>query len=357
MGPRPCSVRLRIEVIRVDVAAERFGEVGVTGIVDRDQALRIGRGARARIASASDRGVANVDVTHPLRETWLMSIAVGIDVAEARKGLDLVALDQSRRVIESLRRATVNDVADAIVRLTPAVVCIDSPPAWALSGPTRVAERQLRRFGITAFSTPTDPGAHAFYRWMRVGFAIYAAIADSYPLFRGGSVQGTAVEVFPEASAVLLAQRLRPADEPKAQFRRSVLEQNGIDCSMLVTVDALDAALAALTGVMALNGSFTAVGDPAEGVIVLPVADLPNAPLIRAPGAAPAGRDGTDELNVARPAEEEQPCLCGCGALVRRRFLPGHDAKLKSRLLRLRAEGCAATERLRKLGWLGDDAP
>lgn len=28
------------------------------------------------------------------------------------------------------------------------------------------------------------------------------------------------------------------------------------------------------------------------------------------------------------------PCECGCGALVARRFAPGHDAKLKSRLHR-----------------------
>jgi predicted nuclease with RNAse H fold len=223
-----------------------------------------------------------------------MSIAVGIDVAEARKGLDLVAIDQSRRVIEAIRRATINDVAGAIARLAPAVVCIDSPPGWALNGRTRAAERHLRRFGITAFSTPTDPGTHAFYRWMRVGFAVYAAIADAYPLFRGGSVHGTAVEVFPEASAVLLAQRLRPADEPKVLFRRGVLEQHGVDCSTLATVDALDAALAALTGVMALNGSFSVVGSPAEGVIVLPVPDLPNAPLLRFPAIAGTKEPGGD---------------------------------------------------------------
>jgi hypothetical protein len=37
-----------------------------------------------------------------------------------------------------------------------------------------------------------------------------------------------------------------------------------------------------------------------------------------------------------RPQREQgtRPCECGCGAEVRSRFLPGHDAKLKSRLLR-----------------------
>jgi len=32
--------------------------------------------------------------------------------------------------------------------------------------------------------------------------------------------------------------------------------------------------------------------------------------------------------------EATRPCACGCGSLVRRTFLPGHDAKLKARLKR-----------------------
>lgn len=40
---------------------------------------------------------------------------------------------------------------------------------------------------------------------------------------------------------------------------------------------------------------------------------------------------------------------------VRRRFLPGHDAKLKSRLLQRRADGLAATSELQALGWLEAD--
>src|SRR6476660_1112714 len=100
-----------------------------------------------------------------------MTVSVGIDIAEERKGLDLVALDGDRRVVAKCSRATVTAVIAVIAELRPDVVCIDSPPAWALSERSRAAERQLRRLGITAFSTPTDPGPHAFYRWMRVGFS------------------------------------------------------------------------------------------------------------------------------------------------------------------------------------------
>ena len=45
-------------------------------------------------------------------------------------------------------------------------------------------------------------------------------------------------------------------------------------------------------------------------------------------------------------------CECGCGAEVKSRFLPGHDAKLKSRLVNqaLEGDGAAARE-LRKRNW------
>ena len=36
----------------------------------------------------------------------------------------------------------------------------------------------------------------------------------------------------------------------------------------------------------------------------------------------------------ARKAKESKPCLCGCGGVTFSRFVPGHDASLKSRLLK-----------------------
>jgi predicted nuclease with RNAse H fold len=222
-----------------------------------------------------------------------MGVSLGIDVAEERKGLDVVALDGDRGVVAAFGRATVTDVTAVIAELRPDVVCIDSPPAWASGGRSRAADRELRRIGITAYATPTDPGPHPFYRWMRVGFSIFAAIADDYPRFRTGPLRGTAFEVFPEASAVLLEGRLRSKDEPKSRFRRRVLAGCGVDTAGLRTGDAVDAALAALTGVLALEGGFSTLGDPDEGVIVVPVRPLPSVRLVRpGPLATPAGRGG-----------------------------------------------------------------
>jgi predicted nuclease with RNAse H fold len=210
-----------------------------------------------------------------------MDLALGVDVAEARKGLDLVVLDGDRGVVTTMARAGAADVAALVADLGPDVVCIDSPPAWAHSGKSRTAERALRPLGITAYSTPTDPGPHPFYRWMRAGFAVFDAVAESHPRYLGGEVRGTAAEVFPEATAVLLRGRLRGRAEPKAAFRRRVLADHGVDPTSLRTVDAVDAALAALTGLFALAGESCTLGDPAEGVILLPVRTLPASRLVR----------------------------------------------------------------------------
>ena len=276
-------------------------------------------------------------------------LAVGVDVAEERKGLDLVALDSSHRVVTSQRRLTVGRVADLILReLHPDIVCVDSPSGWSLSGASRQAERDLARLRISAFATGTDPGDHRFYRWMRVGFSVFTALASQYPLFRGGDPSGQAAEVFPNASAVMLAGRARSKHESKLQFRRQVLLANHVDIKILGGIDQVDAALAALTGLVALEGQGHWVGDPDEGVILLPIQAAVPMPSAIAPTVAPP---------VARAvAAVNGPCGCGCGARVRRRFLPGHDAKLKSRLLAAwRAGDTTAEERLRSLRWLPED--
>ena len=278
-------------------------------------------------------------------------VVVGIDVAEARKGLDLVALDGGRRVRASRGGLTPDDVVSAVLNdIRPAMVCIDSPSGWSSSGKSRESERSLRRLGITAFSTGPDPGDHPFYRWMRVGFTLFEGLAPDYPLYRGDALEHTAAEVFPEATAVLLAGRLRSKAESKRSFRGRVLEDQRVALDELPNTDRIDAALAALTGIISLEGGSTWVGDPSEGVVLLPVRDLPTQRLIRAvdPSAA---------LNRSAPLPRMSRftplCGCGCGAEVDRRFLPGHDAKLRTSLMKAASSGDAtASEHLRRLGWL-----
>jgi predicted nuclease with RNAse H fold len=207
-----------------------------------------------------------------MRPTAGSGVVAGVDVAEARRGFDLVLLDRDRTVVGSAGRLPLEDCAQAILEAEPELVCIDSPPAWGRSGRSRLAERELARLGISAFCTPTDPGDHPFYAWMRAGFALFAAIGDAFPRYRSGPVAGHALEVFPAATAAIVAAHGRPRNVPKGTFRRQVLDAAGVTSPVrLPNIDRVDAALAALTGVYAMEGRGRALGAPDEGVIVVPV--------------------------------------------------------------------------------------
>lgn len=213
-------------------------------------------------------------------------LCLGIDVG-VRKGLDLVLMDGTLSIRDTRRRVRLDEVGAVLGDLRPDVVAIDSPPWWAGSGNrSRATERQLATLLIRCFATPSEElgTPNRFYHWMRVGFEVFRTAADlGYPTYAGGPVAGTAIEVFPHASAVVLSGTLPPpgasrAARMKRDWRAAVLASRGIDASMLSSIDQVDAALAALTGILALRGQFVLPGDPTEGVIVLPVPSLPPHP-------------------------------------------------------------------------------
>jgi hypothetical protein len=159
-------------------------------------------------------------------------------------------------------------------------------------------------------------------------------------------VRGTAIEVFPHATAVVLAGCLPPRGVRTHAWRREVLAARGVDARGLRSADQVDAALAALTGRFALERRFSAPGDPREGQIVLPVVALPARPYRRGP--APSRSDGQPSLPGMAA------CACGhpsCAAMTAREFAPGHDAKRKSALWALARSGQEAADELRRRGW------
>jgi Protein of unknown function (DUF429) len=145
---------------------------------------------------------------------------------------------------------------------------IAAPSGWSRAGKSRLAERQLATLGIHAYYTGEDPGDYPFYAWLRVGLQIYERLAVEYPLYRRGEVAEHAAEIFPHASAALLANSLPPRNE-KEPFRREVLRDHRVAQEDLPTLDLVDAALATLTGVIVLDWPLKlSVGDPKEGVIL-----------------------------------------------------------------------------------------
>lgn len=275
--------------------------------------------------------------------------ALGIDVG-VRKRFDLVLLDADREPVERRRKVEPADLDELIRAWRPDVIAIDAPPQWGThAGGSRLTERELRRFGIQSFGTPSDErkAENAFYEWMTVGFAAYEAAARcGFPRYSRGRVTGTAMEVFPHASAVVLRGCLPQRDSKKRAFRTDVLRAQGVSLDGLRSMDQLDAALAALTGLLALDGFCFAPGDPKEGVIVLPARSLPPPPYRRCHES---------------PSEKEQPhlpglnpCACGdpsCGRLTAAEFARGHDAKRKSMLWDEARLGDDAVRELRRRGW------
>lgn len=236
--------------------------------VVKDNALRAALRARAREWRALRR--------EPIQLPRSGRVAIGVDVSAAH-GLDVVVLDATLRPTRIANLAL--DALERFIRdAHPEAIAIDSPPGWARSGGSRLAERELSRLRISAYAVPAEALQSKFHAWMRVGFGVFEIAARAgYPRYASGPVAGTAIEVFPYASAVALAG-YRPRalqGAPRMEWRKRVLAGAGVRVDVLRNGDQIDAALAALTALCGLQGRCAGVGDPEEGVIVLPTRDIP----------------------------------------------------------------------------------
>ena len=289
-----------------------------------------------------------------------MPEVLGVDVSLGR-GLDVAALSGGR-VLATWARVGPETLKTLLVERRPVAIGIDAPPRPGLSllrdpweaarlpvpprpgthRDRRIAEYELSRRGIGSNQTPVDESR--LFTWMTAGFEAFAAAeAAGYPPYLGaGAAEHRAYEVFPYASYVALAGCLSPGRRHRVTWRRRVLEEAGVEgLPPDATIDALDAACAAMTAERFVTRHGSWLGDPREGAIVLPV-----------PALADRYRRCLPPEGGARPdAAAPRLCECGCGRPVRRRFLPGHDAILKARLLRAVRAGDAARADLERLGW------
>jgi hypothetical protein len=287
---------------------------------------------------------------------------VGVDVSLGR-GLDVVLLEDTVTK-EAWSRMGPRALTELLWTHRPEAVAIDAPPAAGLGllrdeeerarldvpPPAgkhlarRVAEYELSRRGVGSHQTHYEEDR--LFSWMTAGFEAFAAArAAGYAPYLGtGSPKRKALEVFPYASYVALSGCLSPGRRWRAAWRRAVLAEAGVGgLPEIAPIDLLDAACAALTGARFLEGEGSFVGDRREGVIVLPVPRLEDHYRRCAPPDLP--------LHPATRVDSPRLCECGCGQAVRRRFLPGHDARLRSRLLKEARAGTAARRELARLGW------
>lgn len=203
----------------------------------------------------------------------------GIDIGGDRKGCHLVIL----RGME-VACSTVDHDPDVLARLCKdhdvIAVGVDSPCKWGSCSGGRKAERCLAKQRIFSFSTPTKERALAnksgFYGWMFNGERVYEALLPEYPLLSAAKYTGGRIcfETFPHAvTCALLGVETASAKKKRTQ-RRQLLENAGIATrslrNPLKSIDAIDAALCALTAQFLIENRYQPIGDPEGGWIVMP---------------------------------------------------------------------------------------
>ena len=245
------------------------------------------------------------------------TVFVGIDPTAGKRPVNYAVVDIDRELL-ACGSGSFDEVVAAVLAYPAVVVAVDAPqspnrglmaseayratvqppPTAGHWGGFKVCEYQLKRRGIGLYSTPTD--AAAAPAWMKLGFKLFDALrAEGFAAYRPGAAAPRQVlEVHPHASyAVLLGHlpldkkllegrlqrqmllyRLRmpvrdPMDTLEELTPHRLLDGN-VEWPGLHTHDELDALVAAYTAYQAGTSpeQVTAVGDEAEGQIVVPVA-------------------------------------------------------------------------------------
>jgi predicted nuclease with RNAse H fold len=288
------------------------------------------------------------------------SIVAGIDLSETR-GLDTAILNERGELIEVAWLPGLEALAHWLKTWGPelSVIAVDAPGGPAHGPGGREAEKTLRQRGVSLYLTPSGEARAA--GWMQVGWRVYGLLhSQGFPEARRLEAdRPCAIECFPYATYVALTGRGRPPDMEPARWARDVLRRHGYHLAG-TGKDSADAVAAALTARAYATRTAAAYGDPDEGLIWVPL-PLPDRLGDRPQRSAipESVRPARINLGAARPSNQ-QVCRCGCGgtpASRTSRFLPGHDAKLKSLLLvRARRGDPIALASLRELGWLATDA-
>jgi hypothetical protein len=166
---------------------------------------------------------------------------------------------------------------------------------------------------------------------------------------------------------------LRVGTAPRWRLLCECVETAESDRQLDVLEDELDSFVCAYIGLYYWTHGTSRcriVGDLVSGYIVTPVTHesgdrfdrlvLREVPSVArrtaaaderlSPGTRPAWLTA-DSVTAAGRASGTL-CACGCGAAVRRRYLPGHDARHKEALIRRSLQGDTAAEMvLQSLGW------
>jgi predicted nuclease with RNAse H fold len=255
-----------------------------------------------------------VPIIHYLTMLLPDTIFVGVDPTSSQNSFTYAALDKGLNLL-ALGDGDLGEVAAFVAGHRSAVVAVNSPSGVnrgfgrekkelfkstkSRSSGFRLAELELREHGITVSGTPATIAACS--AWVQAGFSLYRKLEkmgfSKYPA-DGSTYQ--LLETHPHACYCAIAGDIpmpKPSLEGKIQ-RQLLLYEKGVrlkdpmdffeeitrhkmlkgiwPLELLYQPEQLDALVAAYTAWLAIHKpeSITTVGNPKEGVIVLPVEHL-----------------------------------------------------------------------------------
>jgi predicted nuclease with RNAse H fold len=254
----------------------------------------------------------------------------GVDVGGRRKGFHAAVVGRSSLAGGPKQFPSPQALLEWLGAFSPKVVAVDSPFSPARDGDLSRDGEKLLAMEICGIRYTPDRAtllSSSYYEWILRGFELYSALSST-----GWRV----IECFPTASWTCW----EGARQGQSRSAWSIAGLASLQLGGLprrTNQDERDAIAAAVTARDFADGKTTLFGD-----IVVPLAR--NAKVQRRPQA----------LN--NPGVASRDCRCGCGGRTRGRFMPGHDAKLRSRLLKAirgsdHTEAEAARAEFAALGW------
>lgn len=202
-------------------------------------------------------------------------VVAGVDVGGPTKGFHAAALADGRFHAKT-SSIKAGEIAAWCSDVGAQFVAVDAPCAWSKDGRARPAERELMGMGIWCFSTPTLRAARSHpknhFGWMLAGADLFDSLARTHKRFETGTLARPGpfwLETFPHAATCALAGTVVSAKQ-KRRMRRELLERAGVDCTELIGMDLLDAALCALVADFAAKGECYGFGDTSSGTIFVP---------------------------------------------------------------------------------------
>jgi hypothetical protein len=244
------------------------------------------------------------------------SVFIGIDPTSSHKSFTYAALDKGLNLL-ALADGELDDVTAFAAGQQSAVAAVNAPagvnrglvrerlkkemltPHKIRAAEYRLAEYELRERGIAVSGTPASVGVSP--AWMQVGFSLYRKLEKmGFKKYPAADKPLQILETHPHACYCALAGCVplpKPSLEGKLQ-RQLLLYERGVGIKdpmdffeeitrykmtkgiwpmeLLYQPEQLDALVAAYTAWLAVNkpDQISSIGDPKEGLIVLPESNL-----------------------------------------------------------------------------------